>query len=156
MRNIKSAFETYKLDIPEEQIDRVFGQDLRDIDYSFIGFMDVYQFLSKIIAKHWKIIDLGCAYAPQSFFFKNHLTYIGVDISKNIERFYTDRTVFFEQSIQDYIKGFDSSVDLENTFAICNYVPDREAREMVKDFFPNNYVYYPTTIQEEIKDGENT
>lgn len=34
--------------------------------------------------------------------------------------------------------------DLDETFAICSYVPDDEAQELVRKTFKNLFVYYPS------------
>ncbi len=44
--------------IPEEQLDRVFNQDMCDIDGSFLGFTNVYMSLAALIPMHWTVIDL--------------------------------------------------------------------------------------------------
>ena len=56
--------------IPKEQIDKVFNQKLCDIDEEFLGFLNQYKALSSLIPKHFTVIDLGCAYNPQCFYFE--------------------------------------------------------------------------------------
>lgn len=57
---------------------KVMHQKNCEIDPEFMGFVDVYYHLSKIIPKHLTVIDIGCCYAPQCLYFKNHHKYIGV------------------------------------------------------------------------------
>ena len=53
--------------IPKEEKDRVFKQEYCDIGTEFIGFMDTYYYLSKIIPKEYTVYDFGCAYNPQCY-----------------------------------------------------------------------------------------
>lgn len=130
--------------IPKEQIDEVFNSKV-DIDFEFIGFTDIYEALSKIIPKHWTIVDLGCAYNPQCFYFKNHKAYLAIDIPDfTIKRFKTENCQILEMTIQNFIVSPEfENLDLRETFAICSYVPDDSARNLARQKFPNLYVYYP-------------
>jgi len=74
-----------------EQYQRVFDQAECDIEPEFLGFITTYYYLSYLIPKHFTIIDFGCAYAPQAYYFINHKKYIGVDCiisNKGIQREY--------------------------------------------------------------------
>lgn len=64
--------------IPQTEQDRVFNQDKCDIDHNFLGFIDTYYHLSRIIPEDYTIIDFGAAYNAQSYFFVNHSRYIAV------------------------------------------------------------------------------
>lgn len=123
-----------------EQCDKVFGQQYADIDGDFLGFVDTYYYLSKLIPKHWIVIDFGCAYAPQAYYFRKHKEYIGICPS-------VDKRFFFENTTHctDTIKGWLEKAGKMNTdevFAICNYVPSPET-ELVRQTFKNCYVFYP-------------
>ena len=108
-----------------------------------MGFNDIYEILSKIIPEHFTIIDLGCGYNPQCFYFTKHKKYVAVDIS-DCEKFKSDNCVIYQKSIEDFIKEDISGLNLDETFAICSYVPMREAnREMVRKAFKNLFIYYP-------------
>ena len=130
--------------IPQEQIDRVFDQKYCDIDIEFMGFIDIYKKLSEIIPKHFTVVDLGCAYNPQCFYFKDHKKYIAVDIS-DCEKFKSDNCEIFNKSIEDFIKEDISDLNLNETFAICSYVPPwgGDNRKMVREAFQNQFIYYP-------------
>lgn len=57
--------------IPKAEIERVFHSDTRaDICGDFLGFVDTYFHLSKVIPKDFTIIDIGCSYNAQSYLFK--------------------------------------------------------------------------------------
>ena len=127
--------------IPRWQIKEVFSQDRCDIDGEFLGFTDIYENLSKIIPKYMTVIDFGCAYAPQAYYFTKHFKYIGVD-SEPMTQFSTHNSEFFIMSIQNFIKN--EKYIKEISFAICSYVPDFDAQELVRNTFPNTFVYYPT------------
>jgi hypothetical protein len=51
-----------------------------DIDPDFLGFLEPYEALSRIIPRGRTILDLGCGYAFQSWYFRHHRKYIGVDV----------------------------------------------------------------------------
>ena len=142
--------------IPQEQQDRVFGQAVCDIDGEFLGFLDIYEHLAAIIPKHWTIIDLGCAYTPQAFLFRNHFKYIGVDLPWNnsewhpdhkTERFKSDNTVIYEMPIAEFIDKHLCEFDMKNTFAICSYVPPwgGDNMKLARDNFTNVFTYYPSS-----------
>lgn len=131
--------------MPEDQIDRVLGQDMCDIAPEFLGFTNVYFALASIIPKHWTIVDLGCAYAPQAFIFKDHKAYIGVDASE-CERFSAPNTTHYRMTIADFLARHSGDFAKETTFAICSYVPDwysANNRELARSHFPNGFTYYP-------------
>lgn len=130
--------------IPKEQIDAVFAYEKCDIDASFLGFTEVYKQLSSIIPKDFIVIDLGCAYAPQCYYFTKHKQYIGVEIEP-CAQFHTENTTHYHMSIQKFI-GEElpkMNLRLEKVFAICSYVPDFDAQRLVRMTFPNTFVYYP-------------
>jgi len=130
--------------LPKEQAYEVFDQDMVDIEPCFLGFVNFYERLSEIIPKHFTVIDLGCAYNPQCFFFTEHKQYIAVDIS-DCKKFRSDNCIIYEESIEDFIKNRLHSFLLEETFAICSFVPDWGGNniEMVRKSFKNVFTYYP-------------
>ena len=133
--------------LPIEEADRLFKKNYRmsgNIDYTYMGFMNVYKSILNVVPKHYTIIDLGCCYAPQCYFFKDYEAYIGVDVDDE-ERFSTENTTHYEMSIQKFIKEVlpELHLNLKECFAICSYVPDYEATELARRTFPNILVYYP-------------
>lgn len=130
--------------IPDEQYDRVFGQDMCDIDTEFLGFTNIYEALSEIIPTHWTIVDLGCAYSPQAWLFRNHKAYFGVDYGVK-ERFIAPNTTHFEGTIREFIERHISDFDQATTFAICSYVPPwhDDNMKLARDSFKNVFTYYP-------------
>ncbi|MDD5589069.1 MAG: hypothetical protein PHP92_03395 [Candidatus Nanoarchaeia archaeon] len=117
----------------------VLEQKYCDIDGTFLGFMDTYYYLSKIVPKDWIIIDFGCAYNAQSYYFRKHKKFIGIDLKHEIKkRFYFKNTKIFEGKISDYLK---LNPPTEKNFAICNNVPSKEI-ELVRKYYPNCFVYY--------------
>lgn len=131
--------------IPEEQFNLVFNQKYCDIEPEFLGFIDTYYLLAKLIPTDFTIIDFGCAYAPQCYFFKDHHKYIGVDISPETIKFSTDNSEFYDLGIEKYIQENILSINQGKTFAICNYVPNwySENIKLVKENFNNIYTFYP-------------
>lgn len=135
--------------IPKDEIDKIFSESntaSAELDYTFFGFEKVYKAVAMFVPKSKIIIDFGCAYAFQSWYFKNYEKYIGVDCStssKDVLR--TDNSQFFFMSIQAFIKDQFPKLGYkkEDIFAVCSYVPDEEARMIVKECFPYCLVYYP-------------
>ena len=129
--------------LPQQQVERVFSQDMADIEPSFLGFVEIYYHLSQIIPNHFTVIDLGCAYNPQCFLFENHKKYIAVDESTKTKRFKSSNCKIYSISIQKYIEKHITDLDLDETFAICSYVPSSEAVKLARETFKNIFVYYP-------------
>ena len=132
--------------IPDDEYHEVMSQDMCELDSEFLGFVDVYKNLSRIIPKGSIVIDFGCYLAAQSYFFARHKMYIGVDVV-SMRRFTPPNSVHYTMSIQNFIqievpKLFEEYDELK-LCAICSYVPDFQATEMVRKTFPNVFCYYP-------------
>lgn len=130
--------------IPKEQAEAVFNQRDCDIEPIFLGFTEIYKNLAKIIPEHFTVIDLGCAYNAQSFCFPYHKQVIAVDVSDCI-KFRASNCKIFEMTIEQFIKDHLQEFDLEETFAICSYVPPwgGDNIKMVREAFKNVFAYYP-------------
>lgn len=128
--------------IPLEEYERIMGQSYCELEPCFMGFTEVYKSLLGIIPKHYTVVDLGCYVAPQSYLFKDYKKYIGIDVC-NLERFNPSNAEHFVCSIQDFIQNEAHKLDLDETFAICSYVPDDEATKLARECFKNIMVYYP-------------
>ena len=124
--------------IPKEELTRVLNQNEVDIDPEFLWFIHIYKNLSEIIPKHFTVIDLGCAYAPQTYYFSEHKEYIGVDVFPG-ERFSGHNTDHYIMGIEKFCKWHD--FDPKETFAICSYVG--KASEYVRGYFENVFTFYP-------------
>lgn len=149
------ALKELKTIIPEDEYEDKLSQYMCELEPSFLGFIEQYHALSKVIPKHYTVIDFGCYMAAQCYFFRNHEKYIGVDSdnmmgeSEKLERFKTDNAVHHKSKIQDFIKNMGDK-DTSTTFAICNYVPDEEAQKMVREKFSNCFVFYPHGFEHKI------
>lgn len=135
--------------IPDDEYHEVMSQDMCELDSEFLGFVDVYKNLSRIIPKGSIVIDFGCYLAAQSYFFARHKMYIGVDVV-SMRRFTPPNSVHYTMSIQNFIqievpKLFEGYDELK-LCAICSYVPDFQATEMVRKTFPNVFCYYPCGV----------
>lgn len=135
--------------IPDDEYHEVMSQDMCELDSEFLGFVDVYKNLSRIIPKGSIVIDFGCYPAAQSYFFARHKMYIGVDVV-SMRRFTPPNSVHYTMSIQNFIqievpKLFEEYDELK-LCAICSYVPDFQATEMVRKTFPNVFCYYPCGV----------
>ena len=142
--------------IPMEVVDRLFKKNYRmagNLCPSFMGFTRVYKSLLNIVPKHFTIIDLGCCYAAQCYYFKDYKQYIGVDVLEE-ERFATKNTIHYNASIQEFIREVlpELHLNLQQCFAVCSYVPDEEATELARKTFPNILVYYPYGSLEALTD----
>ena len=132
------------LRLPEKQVNAVFNSEVCcDIEPSFMGFVVIYKALSEIIPKHFTVVDLGCAFAPQSYYFERHTAYVGVDTGAG-PRFHANNTTHYCGTIQNYIAN-----DLDDItgpkFAICSYVPNWYGlnKEVIKSAFDNLFMFYP-------------
>ena len=135
--------------IPDDEYHEVMSQDMCELDSEFLGFVDVYKNLSRIIPKGSIVIDFGCYLAAQSYFFARHKMYIGVDVV-SMRRFTPPNSVHYTMSIKNFIqievpKLFEEYDELK-LCAICSYVPDFQATEMVRKTFPNVFCYYPCGV----------
>ena len=115
----------------------VLNQKNCDIDETFLGFVDTYYYLSKIIPKDWTIVDFGCAFAAQAYYFIRHKAFIGVDFGIK-KRFHFKNTDLYEGTIADYLM---QKPIKERVFAIVNNVPSFET-ELVRNYYPNCFIYY--------------
>lgn len=130
--------------LPKEQCDAVFNQPMCDIEPVFLGFTKIYKNLSQIIPKNFTVIDLGCAYNPQCFYFTEHKRYIAVDSWKN-QVFKSENCEVYFMTIKQFIQRHLKDYDLNETFAICSYVPPwgDDNMKLVRDNFINVFTYYP-------------
>lgn len=139
--------------IPKDQWHDVYEKNkyaAAEIDGSFVGFVDTYYYLSLLIPKDWTVIDIGCAYNAQCYFFKEHSRIISVQPNDGmIEYFFkTDNCEIYRNDAKSFISDVlpTLGLDFEKTFAICNYVPDwykQSAMEIVRENFKNLYCFYP-------------
>ncbi len=129
--------------LPPEQVNTLLKQDYCELDLSFLGFTDIYKHLSLIIPEHFTILDFGCYMAAQSAYFKNHKAYIGID-RIILKRFEFKNTKHYIKDIKDFLKENLMEYDLDETFAICSYVPDEGAKKMIREMCKNVFVFYPS------------
>ena len=120
-----------------------------ELDFTFLGFEDIYRDVLNSVSKDKTIIDLGCGYAAQGYYFLEHEKYIGVDTCGNSDTvIHIENSEFYFMSIQEFIKDVLPTLDIDpkNAFAVCSYVPDIAARKFVMETFPYCRVYYPGSI----------
>lgn len=135
--------------IQREKIEYIFKTSetvSAECDYTFLGFEQVYKAVTLFVPKSKIIIDCGCGYAFQSWYFREYRKYIGIDNATcSSDVLETENSKFFFTSIQDFIRNVFPGMryELEDVFAVCSYVPDENAREMVRNYFPYCLVYYP-------------
>ena len=141
--------------IPDKEMERVMMSDASAeicTDNLMCGGA-TYYYLSRMIPKDWTVIDVGCAYNPQSYLFQGHKRHIAIepkwlDRDFHFEYFQAPNTELLFMTGQEFIKNElpKMNLDLDKTFAICNYVPEwygENPMELVRHTFHNCYVYYP-------------
>lgn len=155
----RASLEVFDM-IPREQIRQVFkGTASAEIEPAHLGNVLTYKNLAELIPEEWTVVDLGCSYNAQSYLFQNHLRHIAVDYHHDYNepgedkeylksfRFMAPNCELFEMSIQKFIMVHVPWLDLATTFAICSWVPDERAAELVRRTFPNNFTIYPATVK---------
>jgi hypothetical protein len=134
------------------QLNGVLKKGDGDIDPEFMGFTDTYRHLAEIIPVGRTVIDLGCAYAFQAWYFRNHKAYIGVDLVADEAVFRTHNSKFYSMTIEDFIAKHAN--EYQHCFAICNYVPTKT--DSLRRTFPELFVFYPQRgDRPEMKAAEN-
>ena len=139
--------------IPKEQIDNTIENN-SDIwcemsfepSDPFIGFMEYYDAISKIIPYNYTIIDIGCAYAFQSYLFKDHKQYIGICPSCNV-KILPQNGIFYKTDANNFITNElpKLNLNLDKVFCICSYVPlNKHDQNILKNTFKNLFYYYPS------------
>ena len=152
-KQLSNACELYQL-IPKDKLSRIFETSKTvgaECDYTFLGFEEVYKAVTLFVPKSNVIIDLGCAYAFQAWYFRDYRKYIGVDKGCSdalitIKELGLGNAEFYNMNICEFIREIFpiTLIDPNESFAICSYVPDKIVREMVRYVFPHCLVYYPT------------
>jgi len=139
--------------IPKKEIERVMKSDASaEIDASSCMCGGAtYYYLSKMIPKHWTVIDIGCAYNSQSYLFQSHARHIAIepvwlDKDFHFEYFKAPNTELLFMTGQEFIQNELSKMklDLNKTFAICNYIPSDACNLMVRETFKNLWCFYPS------------
>ena len=133
--------------IPKEEIEKREGT-LGEFCLEFVGFVDIYYYLSKVIPKGYTVIDFGAGHNPQSYFFTEHKKYIAVN---PLSPFKEDNGMFCPPNCEIYrmtTGEFIKTVDYpkEKVFAVCNFVPNwhgEDSMELVRKNFKNCYTFYP-------------
>jgi len=136
--------------IIKEALQKVFSYSECELETDFLGFLHVYADLQNL-PKDFTIIDVGCCQAVQAFYFRNFKRYICIE--PNIPAEYLlaqDNAVYYEGTVQEFVKYLpqlqEQGLDLEKVFAVCSYVPDRQAQQLVSEVFPYHRIIYCDNI----------
>jgi hypothetical protein len=127
------------------QIEKVFSGKC-DIDAEFMGFLTVYKRLSEIIPLNFSVVDLGSAYAPQGFFFRNHKAYIAVEPGDHELFIQPNQETFKMTAMRFCCQARYSILDQDETFAIASYTPPwygENAITVARMSFKNVFTFYP-------------
>ena len=138
--------------IPDKEMERVMMSDASAeicTDNLMCGGA-TYYYLSRIIPKDWTVIDVGCAYNPQSYLFQGHKRHIAIepkwlDKDFHFEYFQAPNTELLFMTGQEFIENElpKMNLNLDKTFAIVNFVPSGACNLMVRETFKNIWAYYP-------------
>lgn len=119
--------------IPPEELKLKLDYGSTELDPTFLCFEHVYLPVSKMVPKHFTIVDLGCYQAAQAYLFQNHERYIGVDrYDKTYRgdgyipplRFMPENAFQYVMSIEDFFdRGTADELDLDKTYFVMSYVP---------------------------------
>jgi hypothetical protein len=108
----------------------------------FFGFLHVYAGAALIAPPDALILDFGCYTGIQSVLFEDARQYIGIDTY--------DGPRYEAPGVAQHVKEIRTWIQTErwaryegNVLAICSYVPDKRAAEMVRETFENVVVFYP-------------
>lgn len=133
--------------IPKEEIEKREGT-LGELCTEFMGFVDIYYYLSKVIPEDYTIIDFGAAHNAQSYFFSEHKKYIAVNPQSPIENengmFCPPNCEIYRMTTGEFLRTID--YPKEKVFAICNFVPNWHGEDSIKlvhENFRNVYTFYP-------------
>lgn len=127
------------------QMKQVFAYCESELGPDFLGFINVYQPEAEHIPDDFVIIDFGCYQAVQALYFAEKAGYIGIDNGLPVDaRFPQENASYYSCSIQEFIRDVFPflGIEKEKVFAVCSYVPDKEAQQMVLDEFPYHKVVY--------------
>lgn len=139
--------------IPDKEMERVMMSDASAeicTDNLMCGGA-TYYYLSRMIPKDWTVIDVGCAYNPQSYLFTQHARHIAIeppqcDSDFHFEFFKAPNTELLFMTGQDFIEEKwhrTMDLNLNKTFAIVNFVSSGACNLMVRETFKNCYCFYP-------------
>lgn len=132
-------------------VNRILENNSSDVDPSFLGFMETYEHLSKIIPTSWVVFDFGCAYGFQSYYFRKHRKFVMINpIDRpEFEVFApSDWCELHSMTTAEFLGKYKDAdfMKTKSKFAICNYVPDwywHSSGKLVRENFDYCYVFYP-------------
>jgi len=141
--NYNELLNEIKEKIPKDTFKRLLSQKKCELEYDFLGFLEVYDQVRKVAPKECVIIDLGCYMAVQAYLFDEYRGYVGVDTVNYLERFCPTNCTHYEMDIQEFIEKEFPKMKGEKYFAVCSYVPDIEATTKAYETLDNVLIIYP-------------
>lgn len=126
-----------------DEIHRLLQWDQCELASDFLGFLQEYADLN--IPDDFVIFDFGCYMGIQAQYFSEHAVYVGVDPAVPGEwRFRQFNMAAYEMTAQEFIRNVlpDFDYNLSRCFAICSYVPDEDAQQLVAETFPYHKIVY--------------
>jgi len=141
------VFKTLMRTKYSKQVTAILDANSGDIDPSFLGFMDTYELLAKLIPANWTVYDFGCGYGFQCYFFRKHKRFIMVNPEHREEYDVFAPKEWCEYQAKTTGEFINSNVLTgRQNFAICNYVPPwhgENSGALVRKHFEYCYVFYP-------------
>ena len=125
-----------------------------DMNFEEPGYLKQYRALASVIPFHYTIIDFGCGFAPQCWYFRNHTQYVGID-TIDIDRCVLDNTYHYSCTIEYFLKYLAKDYLNETTFAICNFVDDKYTKQ-ITEHFSKVFCYHPADTRLFANDQEIT
>ena len=150
--NERLSLLLYEKLIPKEESKKILSQDYCDIFPNFMGFVETYYHLSKLIPHNWTVIDIGCAFNAQCYFFQKHRKIISVEPQLNEcfaeNLFQANNCDIYRMTGGKFIDSVLPSLDLDmsRTFAIMNNNPGWSEKEnlnsKIRSTFKNLYCFF--------------
>lgn len=134
-----------KSKVSKETFNYLIRQEDCELENDFLGFLEAYDILRRIVPTDYVIIDLGCYMAAQALLFTQYRAYVGVDICNNLERFTTENTYHYGMSIKTFLDAPFQKYKDRKYFGICSYVPDFDSVKEAEKVFDNILIIYPET-----------
>ncbi len=123
-----------------DRVAKMMEDNSHSTEPSFVGFLGIYKSLAEIIPLDRTVYDLGCSYGFQSWIFREHHRYVGVDISRSDFGFPLENAEWHTCGIIEFIETM--KLDYPS-FAILNAVPSFCVNEPVAKAFPHHFILYP-------------
>lgn len=142
--------------VPAEELENKLSQIHCELSFEFLCFEELYNIIATAVPKDKIIIDIGCYMGAQAYFFLENPIYIGVDNYELLnlaspKRFITNNSIHIVCDALNWIKEHKwkqilGATSLEQVYAICSGLPNKQVRDTIYTTFPNCTIFYPRDI----------